>query len=376
MAAPMRSLTTLSVGVVLILAASAGCQAPEPTPTPISSDSIDLGSTLQISGGAVGTTWLAPGWLTVGHRDGGPVALISSDGRSWLEIKVEQGQEGTMSLAGVAATTEGAVAVGSIATADGPRAVSWTFEDSPGPTVLLREDGIPRYLYAVASHAGTVIAGGMQPFGANGETTGELWRLVDGSWQSVLELPRDSFNGSSVRAIGAAAGRWIAAGGETEPLVLRSADGETWSTEESDHFPGGTQLRGAAITQRGALVAGCTPLDDGGRIATAWVQRPGEEQWLEVALPGAAEGSCASGASVGNNTYLVVGNTNDGPQWWAVDEEGRAMSSGLMGSMLGIPRVLAVASDGVRFLTTGEVFSLEPGGASFIGLWLLTVASE
>jgi hypothetical protein len=188
----MRSRVAGCLGVlIIVIAALTGCRATEPPATPSSDDvALDLGSSLEVKGGATGIAWIAPSWLVVGHRDGGPAAFTSPNGREWAELDVEQGQEGTMTLAGVAGSSEGTIAVGSVVTDDGPRAITWTLNGTPAPTALLRDDGVPRYLYAVASQGDVVIAGGMRPFGTNGETTGELWRLRDGSARQVRDQVR------------------------------------------------------------------------------------------------------------------------------------------------------------------------------------------
>lgn len=284
-------------------------------------------------------------WRIVGSvlepSDNTSVAAVwnADDGRTWEREEVEpEDDDVSESMAAVANTPDGLLAVGRLAGDDESDAAVWRNTGGEWklstPSVMGGKHDQWAFDVAVGSK-GTLVVGGENAWG---EVQPRLWFSADGtSWKSVdggPGGPLDKTGEESIQSItafrdGFVAVGWRDADGEQDGVAWISADGTTWEEVEAPTLGGaGRQSLQSVTTFQNELIAGGFVVDASGQgKPVIWMSNDGKA-WGRPSGPlpihgnnrNAASDMTVRSISVSGNVVYAAGGDDWRPHlWWSRD---------------------------------------------------------
>jgi len=230
-----------------------------------------------------GKPWTIVGSLLDPDR-GSSVASVwtSPDAREWERKDIRPSRGGTgESMAAVAATEDGLLAVGRLGDGDHSDAVVWRQDGDDWKQTRPEAMGgdHEQWAFDVASGPGGILVAGGE--NAWGEVRARLWFSADGeTWEAVdggPGGPLDTTGEESVRDIASFGSGFVAVGsrrvdGEQDAVTWLSPDGKTWEQVDSPMFsgPGRQEITAVIDTGNGLVAGGYSTGDDGAGIPVSW----------------------------------------------------------------------------------------------------------
>jgi hypothetical protein len=294
----------------------------------------------QVSGGPAGA-------VIEGSAEGLIIAFLSADGRTWL---------GTDPIGGNSAEQVGGVALISASRASGMQAVVAGSSAGAGGIAV----------NAIATSGDTQVAAGS----ADGFPA--VWSSQDGgsTWARGFGATTSAFNRAGIQQLtGVAHGPagWVAVGGPElggttpspgHPVVVVSADGRTWKTEDRTVAFGAPGLVASAVAAGGGSAGSEYAIvgwqaANGHSTGRAWYSA-GVAGWQPAVVPTAGGNSQLAAVTATTSGFVSVGSSGTRPAAW-LSVNGRvwrqvtlATPDGAVSASLGF-----VAANGVAIAAAG-----------------------